>query len=115
MIWITSLEVFILFFKKAEGNNKFEIYTDKFDDCSYAQLKNSAADILGLSDFLPEGPKLEIHGPKINNFFRKLVETGKIQTDGYYKILKGYTRSPFRNFEKNLWTLVGFKKTLNCF
>ena len=46
--------------------------------------------------------------PRINSTYKKL-ETEKRQTDGYYKFLMGYARSPFRGFESYIRIVPGLE------
>ena len=39
MIGLTSLEIYNSIFNLSEENNKFELYTDFFDEFSFAELK----------------------------------------------------------------------------
>jgi len=53
MIRLTSPEVYNSIFNKAEENNKFELYTDTFDEFSFTELKNELGEILNISDVTP--------------------------------------------------------------
>ena len=53
MLGLTSLEVYNSIFTITE-NNKFELFTDTFDEFSFAELKHSVAEVLGLSNISSE-------------------------------------------------------------
>ena len=40
MVALPSLKVFTSIFKVTKENNKFELYTDTFDEFSFAEMKN---------------------------------------------------------------------------
>ena len=83
-----------------------ELYTDHFHEFSFEKLKIVLEDILNSSKVSHEHLQYEILGPcKISEY--KKLETEKRQTDGYYMLLIGYARSPFRDFECYLRIVVG--------
>ena len=69
-------------------------------------MKYDVAETLDLSDILSEDIQHKIFGPDIIGTYRKLA-IEKIQTDGYYILLKVHAQSPFRNFESYLRILIG--------
>ena len=105
MIGLISLEVYISIFKINQGN-KFEFYTDTFDEVSFTQLKDELEEILDISKTTDEHLQDEKTGPRIIKAYKKL-ETEKRQTDGYYMSLLGHARSLFRDFESYLRIVVG--------
>ena len=106
MIGLISLEVYNSIFNITEENNKFELYTGYLEyEFAYTQLKDKVAEVLGLSDITPEKLKHETFGTNIIETYRKL-STEKSQSDGFYKLLKNYVHSPFRDFESYLRIVV---------
>ena len=70
---LTALEVYISVFEITEETNELELYTDDFDDkFSFFELKDKAAELLGLSHISPEDLQREIHGPDNIKTYRKL-------------------------------------------
>ena len=53
MIGLTSLEVYNSTFNTNDENNKFELYTDTFDEFSFEELKDELEKILSISDITP--------------------------------------------------------------
>ena len=89
----------------SEKNNKFELYTDTFDEFSFQEFKDELEEFLNISNILSEHLQDDLLGPRIISASKKL-ETEKRQTDGYYMLLFGYARSPFRDFEIYLRIVV---------
>ena len=106
MIGLTSLELYNSIFNIDQENNKFELYTDTFDEFSVTELKDELEEILDISNITDEHLQDEIIGPRIIKAHKKL-ETEKRQTDGYIILLMGYARTPFRDFEGFLRIVVG--------
>ena len=106
MIASTGLEVYNAVFKTSDKNNKFEVFTNNFDQFSYAPLKNGVAGILGFSDISSEDLQHEIRGPKFVKTCR-ILATEKNQTDGHYIIFMGYAQSSFRDIETYFRFVVG--------
>ena len=67
MVGLSSLEVYNPFFNTTEENNKFEIYTNTFDEFSFAELKDEVEDILDISNITSERLQDVIKGPRINS------------------------------------------------
>ena len=78
---LTSFELYNSVFNITEEKNKFELYTDSFDEFSFAELKDELEEILGLSDIKPTSLQLEIIGPRIVKAYKKLGSE-KSSTDG---------------------------------
>ena len=78
MIGLTSLGVCSSFFNIAEENNKFELYTDTFDEFSIAELKDELEEILSVSDITPKHLQHEILGPRIIQSHKK-IKIGKLK------------------------------------
>ena len=106
MMGLTSLEVNNSIFNITKHINKFELYTDTFDDFSFVELKDELEEFLDISNITSEHLQDEIIGPRTISAYRKL-ETEKGPTDGYIIVIMGYARSLFRVFESYLRILVG--------
>ena len=72
-------------FNITEDNNKFELYTDTFDEFSFTELKDELEETPGISNITSEHLQDEMIGPLIISTYRKL-ETEKGHTDGYYML-----------------------------
>ena len=53
MIGLTSLEVYNSILNINKTNNNFGLYTDKFDEFSFEELKEELEEILNISDITP--------------------------------------------------------------
>ena len=53
MVGLLSLEVYNSFFNTTQENNKFELYTDTFDDISFEEPKDELEEILIVLDIAP--------------------------------------------------------------
>ena len=53
MLRLMILEVYNSIFKETEEKNKFQHYTDTFDEFSLEELKNELEEILNISDITP--------------------------------------------------------------
>ena len=95
---LVDLEVYNSLFNNNTTNNKFERYTDSFDEFSFGELKDEVEEILNISDSTPYHLQHEIIGPRLIQAYRKL-RLEKSSTDGYIILLMGYARSFFRDFE----------------
>ena len=82
MIRLTSLEIYNSIFNITEEFNKFEIYTDTFDEFSFLELKDELQEIVDISNITDDHLEDERKGPRIIEKFKKL-ESEKRQTDGY--------------------------------
>ena len=103
---LTSLEVYKNIFNITEENNKFELYTDTFDEISFIKLKGEVAKILHISDITPYHLKHETIAPLIIELFKKL-KLERASTDGYCIFLPSYLGSPFRDFKSYLRIVFG--------
>ena len=110
MIGLTSVEVYNSIFNITKENKKFELYTGHLgSEFFYTEMKDKVTEILGLSDISTEDVIHGQCGPDINKIYRKLsLEEG--QTDGYYKLLNTYLRTPVRDFERYLRNLTGLNE-----
>ena len=106
MIRLTSLEVFKSVFIITEKNNKFELYTNTFDEYFFEELKDEPEEIFSISDITPYHLQHEKIGPRITEAFEKL-RTEKSSTDGCFTLLMGYVRFPFPDVASYLRIVVG--------
>ena len=83
MIGLTSLEFYNSIFNITEENNKFELYTDNFDEFSFSELKDELEDILFVPDFTLSVLQHEKIGPRIIEAHKEL-RSEKSSTDGYF-------------------------------
>ena len=108
MLGLIDLEVYNSIFNITEENNKFELYTDTFDEFSFAELKDEFEEILNISEITDDHLEDEILAPRIAETYSKL-RLDKTSHDGYIILLMGYARSPFRDFESYLRIFVGLE------
>ena len=71
MIGLTTLEVYNSLFIINQENNKFELYTDTFDEFSFTELKDELEEILNISNITDEHLQDEIIAPLINQTYKK--------------------------------------------
>ena len=98
MIGLIDLEVYNSIFNITKENNKFELYTDTFDEFSFTELKDELEEILDIPNFTDEHLQHETIAPRFNEAYKKL-RLEKSSADGYTILLMYYARSPFRDFE----------------
>ena len=72
MLRITSVELYNPLINITEENNKFELYTDSFDEFSFEELKVELEEILIISDITPNHLQHEKTGPRNIEAHRKL-------------------------------------------
>ena len=106
MISLTTLEVYNSIFNINTKNNKFELYTDNFDEFSFTELKDEFEEILNISDITPYHLQHETIGPRIILTYWKLGSE-KSSTDGFIILLMGYATPPFRDFVSYFRIVVG--------
>ena len=106
MLGLTDLEVYNSIFNINTTNNKFELYTDTFDEFSFDELKYELEEILKLSNITDAHSKDETTGPRIIKAYWEL-RSERSSTDGYIISIMGYARSPFREFESCLRIVIG--------
>ena len=109
MLGLTDLEVYNAIFNITEANNKFELYTDTFDEFSFTELKDEVEEILGIPNITDDHLENETLAPRIINTYWKL-RSDKSSHDGYIILLMGYARSPFRDFESYLRIVIGLEE-----
>ena len=105
MLGLTSLEVYISIFNKTEEIIKFELYSNTFDDFSFAELIDKLEEILSFSGITPSHLQHEKIGPRLIQAYNKLGSE-KSSTDGFIMLVMGYGRSLFRDFESYLRIVV---------
>ena len=109
MLGLIDLEVYNSIFNITKENNKFELYTDTFDEFSFAELKDEIEEILNIPEITDDHLENEILAPRIAETYWKLRDH-KTSHDGYIILLMGYARSPFRDFESYLRIFVGLEE-----
>ena len=109
MLGLIDLEVYNSIFNITKENNKFELYTDTFDEFSFEELKDEVQEILNISEITDDHLEDDILAPCIAETYRKL-RSDKSSHDGYIILLMGYARSPFRDFESYLRIFVGLEE-----
>ena len=100
------MEVYYSIFNITKEKNKFELYTNNFDDFSFEDLKDELEESLNISDITPYHLQHETVGPRIVQAYRK-SRSKKSSTDGYIILIMGYARSPFRKFESYPKNVIG--------
>ena len=106
MLGLIDLEVYNSIFNITKENNKFELYTDTFDEFSFEGLKGELEEILNIPEITDDHLEDETLAPRIAETYWKL-RSDKTSHDGYIILLMGYARSPFRDFESYLRVFVG--------
>ena len=108
MLGLIDLEVYNFIFNITK-NNKFELYTDTFDEFSFEELKDEVEEILNIPEITDNHLEDDILAPRIAETYRKL-RSDKSSHDGYIILLMGYARSQFRDFESYLRIFVGLEE-----
>ena len=109
MLGLIDLEVYNSIFNITKENNKFELYTDTFDEFSFEELKDDVEEILNIPEITDDHLEDDILAPRIAETYRKL-RSDKSSHDGYIILLMGYARSLFRDFESYLRIVVGLER-----
>ena len=109
MLGLIDLEVYNSIFNITKENNKFELYTDTFDEYSFEELRDEVEEILNIPEITDNHLEDETLAPRIAETYRKL-RNSKTSHDGYIILLMGYARSPFRDFESYLRIIVGLEE-----
>ena len=109
MIGLTSLEVYNFIFNINQENNKYQLFTDTFDEFSFEELKDELEEILDISNVTDDHLEDETIRPRIFQGYWKLGSE-KSDTDGYIILIMGYDRSPFRDFESYLRIVIGLEE-----
>ena len=109
MLGLTDLEVYSSVFNIAKENNKFELYTNTFDEFSFEDLKDDLEEILNIRNNTDDLLEDKTRGPRIIKAYWKL-RSEKSSTDRYIIFLMGNARSPFRDFESYLRIVIGLEE-----
>ena len=109
MLGLIDLEVYNSIFNITKENNKFELYTDTFDEFSFEELKDEVEEILNIPEITDDHLEDDTLAPRIAETYWKLRQY-KSSHDGYIILLMGYARSPFRDFESYLRIFVGLEE-----
>ena len=109
MLGLIDLEVYNSIFNITKENNKFELYTDSFDEFSFEELKDEIEEILNIPEITDDHLEDKILAPRIAETYSKL-RLDKTSHDGYIILLMGYARSLFRDFESFLRIFVGLEE-----
>ena len=108
MLGLIDLKVYNSIFNITKENNKFEHYTDTFDEFSFLELKDEVGELLNIPEITDDHLEDDILAPRIAETYRKL-RSDKSSHDGYFILLMGYARSPFRDFESYPRIVVGLE------
>ena len=111
MLGLIDLEVYNSIFNITKQNNKFELYTDTFDEFSFEELKDEVGENLNIHEITDDHLEDDILAPRIAETYRKL-RSDKSSHDGYIILLMGYARSLFRDFESYLRIVVGLEEDI---
>ena len=79
---LISLGVYNSIFKITEENNKFELYTDNFEEFLFVELKDELEEIPSISAITPKHLQHEIIRPQFIQAYKNL-KSEKSSTDGY--------------------------------
>ena len=109
MLGLIDLEVYNSIFNITKENNKFELYTDSFDEFSFEELKDEVDELLNIPEITVDHLEDETLAPRIAETYSKL-RLDKTSHDGYIILLMGYAKSPFRDFESYLRIFVGLEE-----
>ena len=109
MLGLIDLEVYNSIFNITKENNRFELYTDTFDEFSFLELKDEFEEILKIPNITDSHLEDETIVPHIIEACQKL-RSDKSSHDGYIILLMGYARSPFRDFESYRRIVVGLEE-----
>ena len=97
IIGLTSLEIN----KSIFITNKFELFTDTFDEFGFIEFKDVLQEIPNIPDITTEDLQDDRLGSLIIEAYRKIYSE-KSNTDGYFILSMYHARSPFRDFESFL-------------
>ena len=81
MLGLIDLEIYNSIFNITKQNNKFEIYTDVYDEFSFTELKDELEEILKISNITDNDLQDETIAPRIFEEYKKL-RLEKTNTDG---------------------------------
>ena len=106
MLGLIDLEVYNSIFNITKENNKFELYTNTFDEFSFEELKDELEEILNIPNITDSHLEDETFAPRIAETYWK-IRSDKSSQDGYIILLMGYARSPFKDFESYRRIVIG--------
>ena len=109
MLGLIDLEVYNSIFDITKENNKFDLYTDNFDEYSFAELKDEVEEILKIPNITNDHLEDDILGPQIAKTYWELG-SDETSHDGYIILLTAYARPPFRDFESFLRIVIGLEE-----
>ena len=109
MLGLIDLEVYNSLFNITKENNKFELFTDTFDEFSFAEIKDEVEENLNIPNITDAHLEDDTLGPQIAKTYWEL-RSDKSSHDGYTILLTDYGRSPFRDFESFLRIVVGLEE-----
>ena len=109
MLGLIDLQVYNSIFNITKEKNKFELYTDTFDDFSFEELNDELEEILNIPNITDSHLEDETLAPLIAETYWKL-RSDKSSHDGYIILLMGYARSPFIDFESYLRIVIGLNE-----
>ena len=109
MLGLIDLEVYHSIYNITKENNKFELYTDTFDEFSFPELKDEVGEILNISNITDDHLEDETLALRIVETYWEL-RSDKTSHDGYTILLTGYANSSFRDFESYLRIFVGLEE-----
>ena len=112
MLGLIDLEVYNSIFNITNENNKFELYTDTFDEFSFTKLEDEVEEILNIPNITDAHLEDDKLGPQIAKTYWEL-RSDKSSHDGYIILLMGCARSPFRDFESYLRIVIGLEEDNN--
>ena len=108
MLGLIDLEVYNSIFNITKENNKFELYTDTFDEF-FLELKDEVGEILNISNITDDHLEDETLALRIAETYWKL-RSDKTSHDGYTILLTGYANSSFRDFESYLRFIIDLEE-----
>ena len=108
MLGLTDLEVYNSIFIITKENNKFELYTDGFEEFSFEELKDELEEISNNPNITDDHLEDEITGPLVIKAYWEL-RSEKSSADAYIILLTGYARSPFRDSQSYLRIIFGLE------
>ena len=109
MLGLIDLKVYNSIFNITKENNRFELFTDTFNQFSFLELKDEIEEILNIPNITDSHLEDETLTPLIFDTYQKL-RSDKSSQDGYILLLMGYARSPFRDFESYLRIVIGLEE-----
>ena len=109
MLDLIDLEVYNSIFNITKENNKFDLYTDTFDEFSFEELKDEVGEILNIPEITDDHLEDDILAPRKAETYL-MLRSDKSSHDGYIILLMDYARSPYRDFETSLRIVVGLEE-----